>query len=125
MGANASAKDPAMVSTEAMRLFRPEGSTTTSSPGFTTPDTICPPYPRYVWSGRITHCTGNRNVSRLITSAMGVVSRISRTLGPVYQPISSLPRATLSPLSADTGTERTCTNSRSWTNADSSAAMAS
>ena len=63
------------------------------------PDSTRPANPRKSWCsfvcGRQTHWTGNRNASRRSVCAAGADSRISRSVGPAYQP-SRPPRSTTS-----------------------------
>ena len=46
IGGYASSTGPSAVSIPAIRVVNPDGSTITSSPGFSTPDATCPAYPR-------------------------------------------------------------------------------
>ncbi len=73
--AAASGSGPSAVATARTRLARPEGSTTTSSPGLTVPDATRPAKPRKSWCGRTTYCTGKRKSTRLIPAPTFTVSR--------------------------------------------------
>ena len=89
------------------RLVLPEGSATSSSPLFTTPEAMVPAKPRKLRFGRVTSCTGKRRSVRLRSAATSTVSRISISDGPVYHGLRSLRLTTLSPFSADMGTKCT------------------
>ncbi len=105
---NASSTGPSKVSIDAILVLRPDGSTTTSSPGFITPPATVPAYARrrscHCGScGRSTYCTGNRTSIRLRSEAMCTSSRWCSSDVPSYQGELADRSTTLSPLRADTG----------------------
>ncbi len=100
MGANASSSSPSQVTMDFTRLVRPEGSTVTGSPRRTTPEASVPAKARKSRLGRMTYCTGNRRSVRLMSRAMGTVSRCSSSAGPSYHGVRRLRLTTLSPSSA-------------------------
>ena len=100
MGAKASSRSPSQVTMDFTRLVRPEGSTVTASPRRTTPEASVPAKPRKSRLGRMTYCTGKRRSVRLMSRAMGTVSRCSSSAGPSYHGVRVLRLTTLSPSSA-------------------------
>ena len=65
------------------RLVRPEGSTTTSSPGAMVPEAIWPAKPRKSWCGRSAICTGKRKSTRLRLAADVDVLQVMQQRGAV------------------------------------------
>ncbi len=99
----ARARSPSAVTMRSTFERRPEGSTTTSSPGATLPATRVPAKPRKFWFGRQTHCTGMRSPAPVSPSPTSTVSRCSSRDGPRYQGMAAEGPIMLSPLSADSG----------------------
>ncbi len=103
IGATASSRSPSKVTILSTAVRRPEGSSTTESPGFTLPETIRPAKPRKPSCGRITICTGKRNGPWQSDAAGSMLSRYSSRADPPYHGIRADRSTTLSPSSALTG----------------------
>src|SRR5690554_273947 len=90
-----------------MLLTVPPGNTFTASPTLITPEATVPQKPRKSKLGRLTYCTGKRKSEKFLLAVSGADSNISINVGPLYQAARSEGLTTLSPSSADIGTNCT------------------